>query len=354
MIYYALFFLVEGGLLYSANQMRSRPITISAVALAIAFCGFRYETGYDYGSYRFFFENLDMYEGFLEPGFYYFVKIANSMEVTTFTLFFLFALVTQGLAYKTLTKISSSPNLAFLIYLLIPGLFLNSFSILRGALALSIFTYAAYRLISRKSKLEFLAWGALASSFHFTAVLPFFIAFALFMGSRKLPSRTTCMLLFFVSMITSQLPIAQTILNAFGGTKYEEYAGWDVHQSAVKILGASLLALFIIFHSRHFGRSQMLTYFFKIWLVGVILFNVFIQFTAVTRISYYFSFFSIPLLINVSSFYKGYARLLIHLLLIMFFSAAFATALYNDTQVYNPLNMLDYKTIFESLNFQGQ
>lgn len=348
MIYYTLFFLAEFALLLLANIMHSRSLSVFAVVLAIAFCGLRYETGYDYNAYRSFFEDLWLYEGLVEPGFYYFVHVANSVGVTTFALFFLFALVTHGLAYHTLTKASPSPNLAFLIYLLIPGLYLNSFSILRSAFAVAVFGYAALRLISRGGKLEYLAWGALATSFHYTALFPFFVAFVLFLGPRQLPSRLTCALLFFGSLIASQLPIAQTILNAFGGTKFDGYAALEEHQGALKILASSLLTFFIIYHARYFERSQMLGYFFKVWLVGVVLFNVFIQFTPVTRISYYFGFFSIPLLIHATSVHRGFARSLSRPALIMFFSAGFAAALYNDALVADPLNMSNYKTIFET------
>jgi len=348
MIYYILFFLVEFSLLFLANFIHSRSLSVFAAILAIAFCGLRYETGYDYNAYRSFFEDLWYYEGLVEPGFYYFVHAANFVGVTTIALFFLFSLVTHGLAFHTLTKASPSPNLAFLIYLLIPGLYLNSFSILRSAFAVSVFAYAAYGLTSGRSKLEYLALGILAASFHFTAVLPFLIAFFLFLGPKRLPSRPICVLLFLGSLIASQLPIAQTILNAFGGTKFDSYAELNEHQGALKILASSLLTLFIIYHAKHFERSQTSTYFFKIWLIGVVLFNVFIEFAPVTRISYYFSFFSIPLLIHATFIYRRFARALSGAALIMFFSMSFAVALYNDSLAADTLNMSNYKTIFDA------
>ena len=347
MIYYALFFLVVGLLLFFSYLMHSRALSVCAVLLAVAFCGLRYETGYDYSNYRAFFENILLFKGLLEPGFYYFVQLSNTLGVSTFGLFFMFALVTHGLAYHTLAKTSNSPNMAFLIYLLIPGLYLNSFSILRSAFAVSVFGYAAYKLISGKSKLEYLAWGLLATSFHFTAVLPFLVAFIIFLGSRKSPRRSTCVILFLCSLLASQLPIARVILATFGGSKFEIYAEWDEHQGALKIFASSLVTLFIIYHARYFKHSQMLGYFFKIWLVGVILFNVFIQFTPVTRISYYFSFFSIPLLIHATSMHRNYVQILRRSVLIMFFSAAFSSSLYNDSLTSAPMKMSNYKTIFE-------
>jgi hypothetical protein len=68
----------------------------------------------------------------------------------------------------------------------------------------------------------------------------------------------------------------------------------------------------------------------------------------VTRISYYFGFFSIPLMIHAVSVHGGLVRLLGQLALIVFFSAGFIAALYNDTLVADPPNMSNYKTIFEA------
>ena len=348
MIYYALFFFVEGALLLFANLMRKRALGLIAAAVAIAFCGFRYETGYDYNAYRDFFENIEIYEVMLEPGFNFLVYLANTVELSTFALFFLFSLMTHALAYLALSKMSTSPNLAFLLYLLIPGLYLNSFSVIRSAFAVAVFGYAALRLISGGRRLEYVAWGALAASFHYTAMLPFFVAFMIFLAPKGLPSRRACILLLIISLLASQLPLAQAILNAFGGTKFDSYAEMKESQNLLKIIASNLLALFIICRSKYFTDSRSLTYYFKIWFVGVVLFNTFIEFSAVTRISYYFGFFSIPLMIFAVSVNGRIRQFMGRSALILFFSAGFIVALYNDTLVADPLNMLNYKTIFDA------
>ena len=346
MSYYALFFFVEGALLLLANLMSRRAFGLIAVGVAIAFCGLRYETGYDYNAYRYFFENIEINEVPLEPGFKFLVHLANTVEVSTFALFFLFALMTHGLAYLALSKMSTSPNLAFLIYLLIPGLYLNSFSVIRSAFAVAVFGYAAVRLVSGGRRLEYVAWGSLAASFHYTALLPFFVAFMIFLAPKGLPSRPACILLLISSLVASQFPLAQAILNAFGGTKFDSYAEMKESQHLLKILASSLLALFIICRSGYFENSRSLAYYFKIWLVGMVLFNTFIEFSAVTRISYYFGFFSIPLMIGATSLQDKLKQLKWQSLLIGFFAMSFIVALYNDTLVADPLNMSNYKTIF--------
>ncbi|MBC7751333.1 MAG: EpsG family protein [Candidatus Saccharibacteria bacterium] len=348
MIYYSLFFFAEGVLLLTANLMRRRVLGLVAAAVAIAFCGFRYETGYDYNNYRDFFENIEINGALLEPGFYFLVYLANMVELSTFALFFLFALMTHGLAYLTLSRMSIAPNLAFLIYLLIPGLYLNSFSVIRSAFAVVVFGYAAVRLISGGSRLEFIVWGALAASFHYTATLPFVVAFMIFLAPMGLPRRSVCIFLLITSLFASQLPLAQNILNAFGGTKFDSYAEMKESQNVIKIIASNLLALFVIWRSGFFKDSKSLAYYYKIWLVGVVLFNIFVEFSAVTRVSYYFGFFSIPLMICAVSGYGTLGKLMGRSALIVFFAASFVMALYNDTLVEDPLNMLNYQSIFDS------
>jgi len=163
-----------------------------------------------------------------------------------------------------------------------------------------------------------------------------------------LPSRFACLLILFASLIVSQLDVITAILGAFGGSKYEAYVKMDEHQSALKIVASNLLAFFIIYHRKHFEKSKVLTYFFQVWMVGAILYNGFVQFSPVTRISYYFGFFSIPLLIYATSVHTQVVQLLTRAGLILFFSMAFAAAMYNDTQAENPLKMSNYKTIFEA------
>ena len=348
MIYYSAFFFIEFGLLHLASVMRSSAFRVIACLFAIAFCGLRYETGYDYNSYRSFFEDLDIYEGLLEPGFYYAVSSANFIGIPTLTLFFLFAMVTHGLAFLTITRTTHSRNLAFLLYLLIPGLYLNSFSILRQALAVSIFGWAVYRLITRRNRIEYLALGMLAVSFHLPAAIPVVVAFAIYLGPQGIPSRWASITLLAIRLFASRLPMAQMALGFFGDTKYEFYLDGQVSQGLTKVAGTILIAVFMVWHSKHFARSPMLAFFFKLWLIGAVMFNVFMQVTPLTRISYYFSIVAIPLFVDAALAYRGLPRTACRGIVLAFFMAGFVAALYNDTLVDDPITMLNYKSILEA------
>lgn len=348
MIYYSAFFLAELALLYFASTMRVQPLRMLAALLAIAFCGLRYETGYDYNSYRSFFEDLEIYEGILEPGFHYAIASANRLGISTSGIFFLFAMFTHGIAFAALMRTANNRSLAFLIYLLIPGLYLNSFSIVRQALAVAIFGWAAYRLISGNRKIEFLLLGALAASFHLPAIIPTIVAFAIYLGPRGIPKNSTSSIILLASLIASQLPLAQLALGFFSDTKYEFYMEGQASQGLAKVAGTVVIAAFMVWHSDYFSKDPMRAFFYKLWLIGAVMFNIFMQITPLTRISYYFSIIAIPLFVDAALAHHKLDRLICRGFVVAFFAAGFIAALYNDTLVDDPITMLNYKSILEA------
>ena len=348
MIYYSAFFLAELALLYFASSMQVQPLRVLAALLAIAFCGLRYETGYDYNSYRSFFEDLGTYEGILEPGFHYAIASANSLGISTPTIFFLFALFTHSTAFSFLMRTAYNRSLAFLIYLLIPGLYLNSFSIVRQALAVAIFGWAAYRLISGNRKLEFILLGALAASFHLPAIIPTIVAFIIYLDKRGIPSKSASSSVLLASLIASQLPLAQLALGFFGDTKYEFYMEGQTSQGLAKVIGTIIIATFMVWHSDYFAKDPRRVFFFKLWLVGAVMFNIFMQITPLTRISYYFSIVAIPLFVDAAMAHQKLGRLICRSFVAAFFAAGFIAALYNDTLVDDPITMLNYKSVLDA------
>ena len=349
MISYVIFFLVESTLLFISRVTNSLNLRMLACIVAIGFCGLRFETGYDYNSYRDFFENISIYNDVLELGFVYFIHLGNELGISSFSFFFIFALATHGIAFYTLSKISTNPDMAIFIYLLIPGLYLNSFSVVRSAYALSIFIYAAFKLIKNNAVYQYFVWGLLAASFHITAILPFLLTFIIYVSPKYPISRYLFFILLGVSFLVGfQSSFAQSILNMFVYTKFSAYAEWDTQQSAIKIFSTNLLAIYIIYHLKYFRSCKNSLFFFKIWFIGLLIYNIFMNFTPVTRMTYYFTFFSIPLLLSSIAVYSGKFRILSQSILLIFFSMAFIAALYNDYLATDVLKMSNYKTIFDA------
>lgn len=80
----------------------------------------------------------------------------------------------------------------------------------------------------------------------------------------------------------------------------------------------------------------------SIFACVVILFSVFQKFTPVTSIVHYFGLFSITLLIHTATVHRRFVRATSRSALIIFL-AIFATALYNESLVFDPLNISNQK-----------
>lgn len=347
MIAYSIFYLVEFILLIGFGFLKNNIFRISAIVLGIIFCGLRYETGYDYNSYVSFFNNLSDYDGLLEPGFYYFVTVANYFKIADVGLFFVFSLLTHWIAYLFLVRTSVNPNIAILVYLLIPGLFLNSFSIVRQALAVSLFAWATYKLVRKDDYLHYIILALFAISFHLPAIIPFSIAFLIFHTKTWYPGRLISISFLALSYIASIISIPQILLGLFIDTKYSYYILNQVPQGDLKIIGNLLISGFIIYHSVKFKGELIYSFYYKLWLMGGCFYYIFQEITPLTRISYYFSILSIPLLVLIPYYHNELKKVICFVSIILFYFLAFLLALYNDALVDDPITMLNYKSIFQ-------
>ena len=344
MIYYIGFYLYEAVMLGVLNKSGNKVYGFLGLTGAIVFSGLRYQTGYDYNSYEHIFSNIQDFQGAIEPGFFWFIALLKNFDIDNRVIFFLFSGFTQLFIYLGLRKLTKNYNLAFLIYLLIPGLYLNSFSIIRGSLALSLFIYAAGILVSDYSVKKYIIIGIFSSIIHYTAVIPFFIFYIIKYKTNKLSGNKLLLIgMLIASIFISQSEIPNKILGILAGSRFEAYIELYEPQGFIKVLGVNLLGLFILINSNSikYPYSKYLT----MWFIGIIIYNIFINFTPVTRVAYYFSFFSIPVLLFIIDAQKILIRRIYLIIVILFFSSALINSLYNDTLNDNYPNMLYYKTV---------
>ena len=346
MIYYIGFYLYEVLMLGAFNKTRNKVYGFLGLIGAIVFSGLRYQTGYDYDSYEYIFSNIEDFQGAIEPGFFWFITFLKNFDIDNRVIFFLFSGFTQLFIYIGLRKLTKNYNLAFFIYLLIPGLYLNSFSIIRGALASSFFIYAAGILISENSVKKFIIIGIVSSLIHYTAVIPFFIFYIIKYKVRKLSGNNFLLIgMLLASIFISQSEIPNKILGILAGTRFEAYIEMYEPQGFFKVLAVNLLGLFILINSNSVKYTYPYSKYFTMWFIGIITYNIFVNFTAVTRVTYFFSFFSIPILLFIIDKQKLLIRNIYLIIVLLFFSSALINSLYNDTLNNNYPNMLDYKTV---------
>jgi hypothetical protein len=270
------------------------------VAFSILFSGLRFENGNDWFNYLNIIQNINNYEGNVEPGFIYLAKLFKLFPYSEQFLFFSFSFATLGLVGLSFKRIASN-KLAFFLYLLTPGLFLNSFHIIRQMLAVSLFLYAVVEYTSNKSRFLFLFCGILAVSFHYTAIIPF-VSFVVFYRFSLKPKLLPCLLAVAVmnfSYLISFTNLPLDLLLMFSDTKFELYSKLVNIENGYKILTINLISMFYLYGYYNYKLLKDQIYL-KLFIVGVVLLNLFSNFSEVSRVSYYFIPFGLIIFCNVT------------------------------------------------------
>lgn len=322
--------------------------TLIALTGIILFTVLRFETGYDYLNYVGFLNTdvVELVNSRIEWGFVGITALFKLLDLDYFWLFFSFGIAIVLSVFRGIKLYTTHVRIALLIFLLIPGLYLNSFSIIRQSLAIALLFNGYYYLWNKR----YACWWAFALSavlFHYSSllVIPFFWL------ATKLEKRAKLLLLAGVplSLFLAQINVVGKIVGlVLGSSKFAGYLeAEDAGTSMLKLVVLNLFVLiYLVFYKRldAFNRSVLV-----LVVLGLMLTNVFSNIGAITRIGYYFKIFEIVLLANLVPFIKrGWSQLLFYLIVITYFFLMFYSALsfdYNEVKEYPKLT--PYKTIFE-------
>lgn len=291
-------------LLLSADYLHRKngygSFTWLALFLTVCLVVMRYETGYDYQNY------VDIYlsdlsslsERKLEWGFVGLVGVLRTLQAGPYWMFFLLGISIVCLAFRGIKLYTPNVRIALLIYLLTPGLFLNSLSILRQATAIVLVFNAFYYAYTKQYRTF---WGFYLSGclFHYSCllVLPFFLL------APRLQSKAKMLVLIGipVSLVLSKIDLMGFLLShLLGSTKFVFYAGFEdggTSFAKLLVLNASVV-LYLLFYK---GMSRLDRSLLVLVTIGLILLNICSNIGAVTRISYYFRIFETVLLANIVS-----------------------------------------------------
>lgn len=321
-----------------------------SVATAILFSGLRYQTGFDYPPYLSYFNDISSFDVPIEPGFYIFSDLAGRLGLSPYLCFFIFSFVTIAL-FARVCWASVSPNYSFLLFLMVPGLFLNSFTLIRQFLAISIFVYSIYSLINNKRLLRYILGMFLAASFHYTAIFAFFVGFLACKSENLKPSFfgvISLLLICYIIGLGDTLNHILPMLSQDG--KYEVYAIWQDRISNFKILALFFTAVPFIHYASRGVADKYLAVYFKLWVFGLSITYLFASFSPITRLSYYFLFFFIMLVPASLNSCSKIARSLLMLLPLVVYSIGVFSALYTDYSINGyemEASLWNYRSIFE-------
>ena len=321
---------------------------IIAVILTFLLVVLRYYVGYDYDTYLYYYPmscSRLISEG-LEPGFIAIVSILHLLGADSFWLFFCFGLGILYFVLRGVTLYTKNIRIAFLIYLLIPGLFINSFSIIRQAMAIAILFNAYYYYYYRQYR-AFIILGLLAFLFHYSSILviPFMLL------APKLSNRVKSMIGIGIpiSLILYKINFIDIFISAIlGGSKFIAYTEYeDGGASFIKLLVLNLsMLLYLFFYKRmdNFNRSLLV-----LALIGLLLLNACASVGAITRISYYFKIFEIVIIANILSYIRRLSnKYCAYICVVAYFFIMFCSSLYKDfTEVTTYPKMTPYQSIYD-------
>ncbi|WP_353167590.1 EpsG family protein [Acinetobacter sp.] len=315
-----------------------------AFIFIVFFVGFRFETGYDWAMYRNFFE-YDTFHHTIEFGYVFFIKFLRVFFSDFQSLFFFTALATYLFLYLGIKKYTNHSSIAVLIFVLIPGLFLNTFSIMRQELAIVIAFYA-FSFLRDKKFFIYLLLMILAFSFHYTVAIAFVTHLLVWKYAPKVKYNYYYYLILF-SMLFLGFNIGNLVYYFAKGARYEFYqAGESV--SLIKILILNTLALVYVYLSpKIIEKNKYNIYIVALFVMNIVYLNIFSSVIALSRFSYYFKIFEIVLVAELLFIFDKKIRVLALISLVLLYSVLYIGALKVDmaeTRTVN--NLVPYKNIF--------
>lgn len=319
--------------------------TYVAIFITILFIAFRDNIGYDYLQYKWMFSSR--IEGWardkLEPGFLFVTDTLYLLGCHYLWGFFIFGSATILLLCHGIKLYTQSFRLAFYIYLLIPGIFLNSFSTIRQSFAIILLFNGIYYYLNGKKNV-FWEWAVVAFLFHYSVI--FTLPFILLLKRLRNHVFSIAVIGMPLSIILAKINVVGIIISTFFmNTPYGAYGEFeDAGTSFAKLLVLnSSLVLYLCFYKRisYVNQSLLLLLIF-----GVMFTNVFNQVGALTRMSYYFRIFEIIIVPNVILAIKSpKIRLLMYVSFIIYFLAVFFNSLYFDSILDIYPKLTPYKTV---------
>ena len=246
--------------------------------------------------------------------------------------------------YLGIKKYTKHSSIALALFILIPGFFLNSLTIIRQELAIVIAFYAFSFLVDRKF-LKYLFLMILAFSIHYSVAIVFFTHLIVWQYAPKVKYGFFYFLILF-SLLFLKIDIGNLVYYFAQGARYEFYQSGE-SVSLLKILILNSLALvYVYFSPKILDKSKYNIYIVALVVMNVVYLNVFSSVVALSRIAYYFKIFEIVLVAQLVFVFGKKIRVLALILLVAFYFLQFLSALEGDmAETRTENNLIPYKNI---------
>jgi len=345
MIFYIYYYSLIATIFLMINALRFQKLTIwIPIIIIILISGTRFETGYDFLNYTYFYTHL-AYES-LEPLFSLSIVFFNLFTSDPQILFFAYSVVTLVVLQMAISKYTIYHKTSLFIYLLIPGLYLNTFSIIRQGIAEVLFFLAISYLIYDKNKIKFVLFSIFAVLFHYTSIIPILLVAVTHKLLQKKYATHSYLAVLLASIILYKIGLASVLLTLATG-HYASYIDEVYEGSIVKLFVLNLFMFIIIIFKNRIISSNIDTYLLNLTFIGIFTTNIFLDYTPVTRLGYYFLIFQIIIVPKmIYSFKENFVKLVFFSGFFLYYFGIFYNSLYVDELVDTYPKMTPYQNYF--------
>ena len=324
--------------LIEVDHLYKRVFFTVVLTLLVLISGLRWETGPDWDSYYYFYEDIERFThnstlNFFEPGFTYLNLFSSRLGLSYTTFLFFFAVITIGLKGMVFGR---HPSILFILLFLYYCYYLADILSVRQFTAVSICLFGLQYIEGRKF-LPFLCCILLATSIHISTAL-FLVAYWLYRF--KWSDRTLSILLivgFIVGLIGISGWAIQLAVNVIGvdaatAEKLLKYGDEGLETShsnpylsyALGILKRAFILPLLIYGKRYVPLVVLPRYsgYLNLLMLGNVIYFIFIlSVPVITRLALPFLYMEIFLLAYLLTSLDDFKIKVFILILIMVFGA---------------------------------
>lgn len=295
MIFYVLLVATLSCLFLFSCRYPSTEKSISFILLGIMVLigGFRDRIGWDYDGYVNWYTNGTRDDG-LEFGFLVIMKVFRYFNLSYYFLFFFISFLTYFFTYLGIRKYTKNYCLPLVISVLVPIIFIGSFSMIRQSLSIAIAFYAFNHLLERKY-ISYISLMMAGMSIHYSCLIPFVVFFILYKWGEFVRVRHLYILM-GLTFVIGQIGIIHWLSFFLKDSHYHYYVSsqYSSPVSLFKVVAKNLIFLFVIYYY-DMNRLQYSNqkYLLQLYVCSILFLNLFSESTNLTRVSFYFIIFEI-------------------------------------------------------------
>lgn len=326
------FCLVLVACVYPKNEKRISWLLIS---IMILIGGFRDRIGSDHDSYVSWYLQGTRDEDF-EFGFVVIMNLFRALHLSPHFLFFFFSFFTYVFVCLGIRNYTTNVNLALLCYILIPCLYITSFTLVRQSFSVAISFYAFYYLINKKYLIFFLLM-LVGFSIHRTCLIAFLVFLFTYRFADKIKI-VHLVIALITSFILSKLNFHYLFSGFFKDMRYSYYfSNQQIPVNFIKIIILNGVGIFVLFYFDKlkkvypYQKYLLVLYFFS--LVSV---NLLSTLNDLSRIYTYFRIFEIIVVTDLIFLENNRKKIFLFSFFFVMYFGTFINGLKTDYKVQDP------------------